>query len=522
MDEYRLLSKRKTNNIYNDDYDDPEDKKKRKRGGGKNDHLGECNIVTHRTTQGLTRVLALKPVDWSQVVPEARMLIRQVPSTIDNWDLYDHFSHYGEVIEVVIKNHLGFVHFEHPDYCKKAVECEKGKPLNGYILDLEVCRQKPQFARDEPPSSTLSTHATNISKRRDPRRAPNASPDRSHQHRNSSSRQHQHQYHHPQQQQQQQQQYQYNHQQQRSPSQSNQRLHSNYLNPSRNMDGSVQLIMWEHVNRNYIDLIKNRFEAESLRIYISHMSKSQHVNYDDIMTDKGKQGAIAVINVEQKHDYSRTVDLHTFEKSLNGNLKFEVYDNISLDDAIALVKKCQKQSISPSAPPLNTNTTTTTTSTTTNMNPLSNISTTLQLNQPFDLAAISRLDVNTLATIYDLVHEQLEAAIAAQNKPSTYNYHPTSQQQQQQQQQQPVATQPQYSYIPQNTNTISSPNVSNISALTYSSNPPAQLNQYVYQPTNNSNLNTIPISNHSQAYSNNNVSFSTQQLSDILSNLTQK
>ncbi|CAO3629642.1 unnamed protein product [Cunninghamella blakesleeana] len=480
MDEYRLLSKRKTNDVYNDDYD-PEDKKRRKRVGGNKRHA-DCNIVTHRTAQGLTRVLALKPVDWSQVVPEARMLIRQVPSTIDNWDLYDHFSRYGEVIEVVIKNHLGFVHFEHPDYCKKAVDREKGNSLNGYILDLEVCRQKPQFARDEPASSTTNPSVT--SKKHDPRRIINASPDRSHQYRNTSSKQQQQ--HH-----------------QHSPSQLNQRSQLNY---SRNMDGTVQLIMWDHVNRNFIDLIKNRFESESLKIFISHMSKSQHANYDDIMTEKGKQGVIAVINVEQKHDYSRTVDLHTFEKSSNGNLKFEVYDNVTLDDAIALVKKSHKSSIVSSTSPLNTNTNINTA----NANVLANLSTTLQLNQPFDLTAISRLDVNTLATIYDLVHEQLEAAIATQNKPA-YNF-PTSQ---------PIAPQPHYNYISQNTNATASPVVSNTNAPSYTSIPQTQLNQYAYQSTNNSNLNMIPITNQPQTYSNS-VSFNTQQLSDILSNLTSK
>ncbi|KAG2207231.1 hypothetical protein INT47_012284 [Mucor saturninus] len=93
------------------------------------------------------QILSKRDIDWSTVKPESRMLVRQLPKFIDKQDVMNYFSKYGEVLEVVQKTPFGFVHFENPEACAQAVQVENGKPFHGIVLDLEICKRKPFFAR---------------------------------------------------------------------------------------------------------------------------------------------------------------------------------------------------------------------------------------------------------------------------------------------------------------------------------------------------------------------------------------
>lgn len=101
---------------------------------------GKVKIVTQRLpaqngqSASTTHMLALKPVNWSKVTAKSRMLIRNIPPMLNNWDLLDYFSPYGEIVEVVIKNHIGFIQFIEVSSCQTAVRCENGKNLKGVIL----------------------------------------------------------------------------------------------------------------------------------------------------------------------------------------------------------------------------------------------------------------------------------------------------------------------------------------------------------------------------------------------------
>jgi RNA recognition motif-containing protein len=46
----------------------------------------------------------------------------------------DYFSKYGEVVEVALKNNFGFVQFENPNSCARAVEAENGQTFGGVNL----------------------------------------------------------------------------------------------------------------------------------------------------------------------------------------------------------------------------------------------------------------------------------------------------------------------------------------------------------------------------------------------------
>jgi hypothetical protein len=80
------------------------------------------------------QILSKKDIDWSTVKPESRMLVRQLPKFADKQEVLEYFTKYGEVIEVVQKNSFGFVHFENPESCARAVQAENGKIYNGVIL----------------------------------------------------------------------------------------------------------------------------------------------------------------------------------------------------------------------------------------------------------------------------------------------------------------------------------------------------------------------------------------------------
>ncbi|KAL9556316.1 hypothetical protein MBANPS3_001935 [Mucor bainieri] len=98
-------------------------------------------------TEQPAQTLATKHIDWSKVIPESRMLIHQLPKSTSKQELMDYFSKYGEVLEVVQKNTFGFVHFENPEQCARAVEAENYKTFNDVVLNLEICKRKPKFAR---------------------------------------------------------------------------------------------------------------------------------------------------------------------------------------------------------------------------------------------------------------------------------------------------------------------------------------------------------------------------------------
>lgn len=111
FDEYSLLSRRR-----------------------QSDSTSNLNSRTRPNTEQPAQTLAKKHIDWSKVIPESRMLIHQLPKSTSKQELMDYFSKYGEVLEVVQKNTFGFVHFENPEQCARAVEAENYKTFNDVLL----------------------------------------------------------------------------------------------------------------------------------------------------------------------------------------------------------------------------------------------------------------------------------------------------------------------------------------------------------------------------------------------------
>jgi hypothetical protein len=214
------------------------------------------------------------------------MLIRDVPTHMDNWDLLDHFAPYGEIIEVVIKNQLGFVHFADATACQAAVVGENGKFFKNFKLSkyynmffitimlaifcffsficlfislgLEICKQKPHFARGNhtAPAKTVA------------------------------------------------------------PPKNNQ-----YQSPTASTH--VHLLVWDHVPSTYVQYVSQSFERASLPTQVSYLVNRAASNQEQIIREKVNIGAIAVLNLEGRHEQQQTVDLRVLNKSHNDNIHFE-------------------------------------------------------------------------------------------------------------------------------------------------------------------------------------------------------
>ncbi|ORZ26155.1 hypothetical protein BCR42DRAFT_401690 [Absidia repens] len=369
-----------------------------------------------------TYILALEPVDWSTAVAESRMLIRDIPMHMDNWDLLDHFAPYGEIIEVVIKNQLGFVHFVDASACRAAVTGENGKFIKNFKLRLEVCKQKPHFARGNHTAAEKMTAQPTVTTH-------------------------------------------------------------------------VHLLVWDHVPPAYVNHIRQNFECASLPTQTSYLANRHASNQEQIIREKVNIGAIAVLNLESKHEQQRTIDLRVLNKSSNENIHYEAYDSISLDDAIAITKIGYRSSRSISKSPPHRQDQTYTVQATS----IRNHETPQQKPQPpLDLATIQQLDVNTLATIYDLVHIQLENALAA--------YHGKVNGQQHQQFMHPTQISSALYQITPTYQQLSQPALSNTSMSTRS------FYQYPQYPPSSPQLLTSP-ARHVP------IPLSTEQLGNILSSV---
>lgn len=119
FDEYNLLSS-----------------KRRDSNGNKKPNKSACTGNNELDEQLDRQILSKRDIDWSNVKPESRMLVRQLPKFIDKQAVMSHFSKYGEVLEVVQKTPFGFVHFENPDACAQAVRAENGQSFYGIILGM--------------------------------------------------------------------------------------------------------------------------------------------------------------------------------------------------------------------------------------------------------------------------------------------------------------------------------------------------------------------------------------------------
>jgi RNA recognition motif-containing protein len=100
----------------------------------KSDPTLNPNSRTRPNAEQPAQTLAKRHIDWSKVIPESRMLIHQLPKSTSKQELMDYFSKYGEVLEVVQKNTFGFVHFENPEQCARAVEAENYKTFKDVLL----------------------------------------------------------------------------------------------------------------------------------------------------------------------------------------------------------------------------------------------------------------------------------------------------------------------------------------------------------------------------------------------------
>ncbi|KAI7899987.1 uncharacterized protein BX663DRAFT_519225 [Cokeromyces recurvatus] len=307
------------------------------------------------------QILSKRDIDWSTVSPESRMLVRQLPKFVDKQEIMDYFSKYGEVIEVVQKNSFGFVHFENPEICARAVKAENGKIFNGVILDLEICKKKPYFARvleEQAMASRRETsppHMRDFSNPNNKRNSRSRSPPPRRKRRNSNSRtmipsrnsgpmnnnQRNRQV----------QQWEYNDNYGRR---NNVRRDTRFgelaynptqLLPTRNSHEvpTVQIISWSENFRNFMNYVESVFAQYHIRTSsaILHYSQSSK---DEIVKQMVLEGVKAIIIIDRFNESKRKVYLQVFSaNNQGGGVRYDEYDSVTPNEAVTIIQRSHPQ-----------------------------------------------------------------------------------------------------------------------------------------------------------------------------------
>ncbi|KAI8969059.1 hypothetical protein BDF20DRAFT_916463 [Mycotypha africana] len=373
FDEYALLSSRKNT----------EPSKRRFSSSRQSNTTSDPTPASHSTTTTTTttttiitpssmhgdspvQILSKKEIDWSTVSPESRMLIRQLPQGVNKQEVMDYFSKYGDVIEVVQKNSFGFVHFEKPDMCARAVKAENGKIFNGVVLELEICKKKPFFARarenvhtsatrrtDSPPQRRRRERSVDLGRNRSrspPRqRVRKNDPSKALERNNFRGRQEQHNLD--------------NHDRAKSRNdfgkpgamhnygskQATSMYQPNFKNSlilrKNNIVPVVQIISWSDAYRGFVAtvekmFVQNRISTSSATLYYTKD------NRENVVKQMVLEGVKALVMIDRANEAKHKVYLQVFAMNQNGGVHFDEYDSVTPMEAVNIVKRSQ-----PQAPP---------------------------------------------------------------------------------------------------------------------------------------------------------------------------
>ncbi|KAG1141789.1 hypothetical protein G6F38_008179 [Rhizopus arrhizus] len=352
-----------------------------------------------------TNILSKKSIDWSDVSPESRMLIRQLPNRVDKEDVMDYFSTYGEVLEVVFKNAFGFVQFDSPFACANAVKCENGKKFKGVVLELEVCRTKPYFAREDDKHRQKAGRGTGFG-------MSNRANGKNHR-RNED-------YHH-----------------RRLENRQPQTKHtddSEYDPSHPEMKVPlVKIIAWNNVSKQFVSYIENEFRKKNVSVVTVIL---QYPNTrESLLKQMVREGVKAVVTINRDLESQKKVSLQVFSPDEAGTgVRFDEYDSIMGEQAAEIVLHSMPHYVPES---------TYQTSAAIPNNNYTASSVALPMSAP--AASTQSLDSNTLAVLYNMLQAK-PSPVSQYHQPSAVStpsmqYHTQLQTQIQQQQQQPTVSQ---------------------------------------------------------------------------------
>ncbi|CAO3693114.1 unnamed protein product [Rhizopus stolonifer] len=412
-----------------------------------------------------THILSKKSIDWSDVSPESRMLIRQLPTQVGKEEVMEYFSTYGEVLEVVFKQAFGFVQFDDPSACANAVKCENGKRFKGIILDLEVCRTKPYFAREEDKQRqrrlglVVSRPNGKVQRRHEeyPRRPEN-----------------------------------------RQRPQKTEEVEYDPQQPEMNIP-VVKIIAWNNVSKTFILHIENEFRKKN--ISVAAVTLQYPNTRDSLLKQMVREGVKAVVTINRDLENRREVSLQVFSANKSGQgARFDEYDRIFGEQAAEIVLQSMPRSAfefkhQTSAPPIVNNNY----SAPLAAPPTSAPAPTLQ-------SLTSSLDPNTLAALYNALQAK-PSPVRQYQQPTPMQYPPQVQYQQQNPQQPQSQPQPQQQYYqqyqpqpqPQSHTQTQQPSVSQLLATLMNGLAPPNQTQYTQNGSYNtyspqSTLSNVPAS----------------------------
>ncbi|KAI9489668.1 hypothetical protein BDB00DRAFT_841934 [Zychaea mexicana] len=325
-------------------------KKKAKDCGGTAVRNSSSNRLGQRVGSNLSRRDRRQRINDLDLDPSTRLIVRHINNRLRGYELRHLFEKYGKVLDVTMKNdgQYGFVQFGDPDICADAVRGENGTYHNGCLMQLEVCRGKPHALDRQRVRSRMDSYVPE-SRQRGARKEDLYRPRRDNVDDNDNDK---------------------DHLSRRRVSKGDDSrmgtssslpkpqsgVHIN--NASRRKDfplprryGSnvpvVQIIAMSDADRPFVNYVENAFQNRSTTIHTLFLQQDS-VSRDAIVKQMIYEGVKAIIIIERGCEVLRTIYLQVFDRSAETDtdaVRFDEYDNIHVDDAIAIVQHIQQPPI---------------------------------------------------------------------------------------------------------------------------------------------------------------------------------
>ncbi|KAI8138544.1 hypothetical protein BJV82DRAFT_582714 [Fennellomyces sp. T-0311] len=314
------------------------------------DEFDEYEMLSKRKQQENTSSTQKNHRD--QVIPEARMVVRGLPHASKKRDILDYFSKYGPILDAYFKDTSGFIQFGSREACMAAYHAENG----ALFRDSQLATPPParfhedrrkKFHEVRPPrnledddryrrpyyktrphdnENVVNDHVETRFRGRG--RAPFRGRGMSHPRK---------QYERP---------VRNDHYAPKSTSLLQKRVGKDVP--------IVQVVAWGNVSHAFTDYIEKSFRMRSISIHTMYLQYNQ-VTRDEVVTHLIMEGVKALLVVDHSKEMHHRVYLQVFEpdESHTGSFRFDEYDSIAVEEAIAVIQRaCQRKYPSSLPPPM--------------------------------------------------------------------------------------------------------------------------------------------------------------------------
>ncbi|KAI7859670.1 hypothetical protein BDC45DRAFT_590297 [Circinella umbellata] len=107
----------------------------------------------------------------------------------------------------------------------------------------------------------------------------------------------------------------------------------------------VQIVAWDNVSSSYTDFIERSFRVQRISINTLHLRYGQ-ISRDEVVSHLIMEGVRALLVVDNAKQAQGRIYLQVFEpneEAGDGSVRFDEYDSISVEDAIAVIQRSVAQ-----------------------------------------------------------------------------------------------------------------------------------------------------------------------------------